>query len=184
MFPDGTIIRLLPGEQVEPAKLKVAEKREIFVETERALRAVVREVYAARFRETGAQRIEEALPERERESLARALRAVGKRAAAISTSSKLSSTPVKAKPVASATLNGRAARPGLGSDRFVPRSTSRFLSSQLSVGVSQRHERRAGRCAPVVRSSLDSGQADDKSAILGLKCKSQEKCKARKRPQY
>ena len=109
VFPDGTIIRLLPGEQVEPAKLKVAEKREIFVETERALRAVVREVYAARFRETAAQRIEEALPERERESLARALRAVGKRAAAISTSSKLSSTPVKAKPVASATLNGRAA---------------------------------------------------------------------------
>ena len=75
MFPDGTIIRLLPGEQVEPAKLKVAEKREIIVETERALRAVVREVYAARFREMAAQRIEEALPERERESLARALRA-------------------------------------------------------------------------------------------------------------
>ena len=75
MFPDGTIIRLLPGEQVEPAKLKVAEKREIIVETERALRAVVREVYAAQFRETAAQRIEEALPERERESLARALRA-------------------------------------------------------------------------------------------------------------
>jgi hypothetical protein len=75
VFPDGTIIRLLPGEQVEPAKLKVAEKREIIVETERALRAVVREVYAARFRETAAQRIEEALPERERESLARALRA-------------------------------------------------------------------------------------------------------------
>jgi hypothetical protein len=71
VFPDGTIIRLLPGEQVEPAKLKVAEKREIIVETERALRAVVREVYAARFRETAAQRIEEALPERERESRAR-----------------------------------------------------------------------------------------------------------------
>ena len=78
------------------------------METERALRAVVREVYAARFRETAAQRIEEALLSA-RESLARALRAVGKRAAAISTSSKLSSTPVKAKPVASATLNGRAA---------------------------------------------------------------------------
>jgi hypothetical protein len=45
------------------------------VETERALRAVVREVYAARFREAAARRIEEALPERERESLARALRA-------------------------------------------------------------------------------------------------------------
>ena len=45
------------------------------VETERALRAVVREVYAARFGEAAAQRIEEALPERERESLARALRA-------------------------------------------------------------------------------------------------------------
>jgi hypothetical protein len=44
-------------------------------ETERALRAVVREVYAARFREAAARRIEEALPERERESLARALRA-------------------------------------------------------------------------------------------------------------
>ena len=75
VFPDGTIIRLLPGEQLEPAKLKVAEKREIIVETERALRAVVREVYAAQFRETAAQRIEEALPERERESLARVLRA-------------------------------------------------------------------------------------------------------------
>lgn len=45
------------------------------VETERALRAVVREVYAARFREGAARRIEEALPERERENLARALRA-------------------------------------------------------------------------------------------------------------
>ena len=44
------------------------------VETERALRAVVREVYVARFRETAAQKIEEALPERERETLARALR--------------------------------------------------------------------------------------------------------------
>ena len=45
------------------------------VETERALRGVVREVYAARFGEAAARRIEEALPERERESLARALRA-------------------------------------------------------------------------------------------------------------
>lgn len=45
------------------------------VETERALRGVVREVYAARFGETAARRIEEVLPERERESLARALRA-------------------------------------------------------------------------------------------------------------
>ena len=45
------------------------------VETERALRGVVREVYAARFGEAAAQRIEEALPERERETLARALRA-------------------------------------------------------------------------------------------------------------
>jgi hypothetical protein len=45
------------------------------VETERALRGVVREVYAARFGEAAAGRIEEALPERERETLARALRA-------------------------------------------------------------------------------------------------------------
>ena len=45
------------------------------VETERALRGVVREVYAARFGEAAARRIEEALPEREREILARALRA-------------------------------------------------------------------------------------------------------------
>jgi hypothetical protein len=37
---------------------------------------------------------------------------------------------------------------------------------------------------PLFEVSLDSGQADDKSAIFGLKCKSQEKCKARKRPQY
>ena len=45
------------------------------VETERALRGVVREVYAARFGETAARRIEAALPEHERETLARALRA-------------------------------------------------------------------------------------------------------------
>jgi hypothetical protein len=45
------------------------------VETERALRGVVREVYAARFGEAAALRIENALPERERETLARALRA-------------------------------------------------------------------------------------------------------------
>jgi hypothetical protein len=45
------------------------------VETERALRAVVREVYAGRFGEAAARRIVEVLPERERESLARALRA-------------------------------------------------------------------------------------------------------------
>jgi hypothetical protein len=45
------------------------------VETERALRAIVREVYAARFGDAAARRIEEALPEHERESLTRALRA-------------------------------------------------------------------------------------------------------------
>ncbi|MEO8752621.1 MAG: DUF262 domain-containing protein, partial [Casimicrobiaceae bacterium] len=45
------------------------------VETERALRRVVREVYSARFDEAAARRIEGALPERERENLARALRA-------------------------------------------------------------------------------------------------------------
>ena len=44
-------------------------------ETERALRAVVREVYVARFGDAAARRIEEALPDRERESLNRALRA-------------------------------------------------------------------------------------------------------------
>ena len=45
------------------------------VDTERALRALVREVYVGRFGETAARRIEEALPERDREVLARALRA-------------------------------------------------------------------------------------------------------------
>jgi hypothetical protein len=45
------------------------------VEVERALRAVVREVYASRYGETAARGIEEALPERDREVLARALRA-------------------------------------------------------------------------------------------------------------
>jgi hypothetical protein len=45
------------------------------VETERALRGAVREVYAARFRDSAARRIEEALSEPDRESLARALRA-------------------------------------------------------------------------------------------------------------
>jgi hypothetical protein len=45
------------------------------VETERALRGVVREVYVARFGDAAASRIEQALPEREREILGRALRA-------------------------------------------------------------------------------------------------------------
>lgn len=45
------------------------------VETERALRGVVREVYSARFDDAAAHKIEEALPEREREGLVRALRA-------------------------------------------------------------------------------------------------------------
>jgi hypothetical protein len=44
-------------------------------ETERALRNVLREVYAERFSGAAAKRIEDALPERERESLARSLRA-------------------------------------------------------------------------------------------------------------
>jgi hypothetical protein len=45
------------------------------VETERALRSAVRGVYVARFGEMAAKRIEEALPENEREALGRALRA-------------------------------------------------------------------------------------------------------------
>jgi hypothetical protein len=45
------------------------------VETERALRGVIRDVYAVRFGEAAARRIEEALPDRERETLIRALRA-------------------------------------------------------------------------------------------------------------
>jgi hypothetical protein len=45
------------------------------VNTERALRALVREVYVGRFGDTAARRIDEALPERDRETLARALRA-------------------------------------------------------------------------------------------------------------
>ncbi len=43
-------------------------------EAERALRAVVKAIYLARFGETAARKIEEALPEREREVLSRALR--------------------------------------------------------------------------------------------------------------
>ncbi len=43
------------------------------VDTERALRALAREVYAERFGESAARRIEKILPERERETLARAL---------------------------------------------------------------------------------------------------------------
>jgi hypothetical protein len=43
-------------------------------ETERALRGVVREVYAAGFGDRAAQQIEATLPEREREALTRALR--------------------------------------------------------------------------------------------------------------
>jgi hypothetical protein len=45
------------------------------VETERALRSVVREVYIARFGNAAARKIEEAIPEKERDALARALRA-------------------------------------------------------------------------------------------------------------
>jgi FtsZ-binding cell division protein ZapB len=45
------------------------------VETERALRSVLREVYVERFGAAAAKKIEHALPERERENLARALRA-------------------------------------------------------------------------------------------------------------
>ena len=45
------------------------------VETERALRALVREVYTGRFGAIAARRIEEALSDRDREILARALRA-------------------------------------------------------------------------------------------------------------
>jgi hypothetical protein len=44
-------------------------------QTERALRAVVRDVYVASIKEEAGRRIEEALPEQERASLARALRA-------------------------------------------------------------------------------------------------------------
>jgi hypothetical protein len=44
-------------------------------ETERALRGVVRELYAAAFGDRAAQKIEATLPEREREVLSRALRA-------------------------------------------------------------------------------------------------------------
>jgi hypothetical protein len=47
---------------------------QLIVETERALRAVVREVYGARFGEAAARKIEETLPERDREILVRALR--------------------------------------------------------------------------------------------------------------
>jgi hypothetical protein len=45
------------------------------VETERALRGALREVYAKRFGQAAAKRIEDGLPERERENLARSLRA-------------------------------------------------------------------------------------------------------------
>jgi hypothetical protein len=44
-------------------------------DAEHALRRVLRHVYAKRFGDTAAQRLEQTLPERERESLARALRA-------------------------------------------------------------------------------------------------------------
>jgi hypothetical protein len=45
------------------------------VETERALRSVLREVYAKRFGVAAANKIEDTFPERDRENLARALRA-------------------------------------------------------------------------------------------------------------
>jgi hypothetical protein len=45
------------------------------VETERALRGLVRQVYVTQYGEAAARRIEEAVPEQERGSLSRALRA-------------------------------------------------------------------------------------------------------------
>ena len=54
------------------------------VETERALRGLVREIYAARYGEAAARRIEEELPQPEREGLARALRARAPGAEALS----------------------------------------------------------------------------------------------------
>lgn len=45
------------------------------LQTERALRSAVREVYSSQFGESAAQKIEDGIPEREREPLSRALRA-------------------------------------------------------------------------------------------------------------
>lgn len=56
----------LPGAEVVWAQI---------ASTERALRAVVRQVYSAKYAASAVARIEKALPESERESLARALRA-------------------------------------------------------------------------------------------------------------
>jgi hypothetical protein len=45
------------------------------VETERSVRAIVRETYAKRYGDAAARKIEEAIPDRERDALTRALRA-------------------------------------------------------------------------------------------------------------
>ena len=65
-FPPLSLPWFLPG--AETVWQRIAE-------TERALRALVRDVYSARFGDSAAVRIETALPARERETLARALRA-------------------------------------------------------------------------------------------------------------
>jgi hypothetical protein len=73
--------RQLGGEADAPALTPpwflpgAAEVWKSIVETERALRGVVREVYGRRFGEAAPKKIEEALPEAAREPLARALRA-------------------------------------------------------------------------------------------------------------
>ena len=65
-FPPLTPPWFLPGAEAVWQRI---------VDTERALRALAREVYAECFGQSAARRIEETLPERERETLARALRA-------------------------------------------------------------------------------------------------------------
>jgi len=82
------------------------------VETERALRGVVREVYAARFGEAAARRIEDALPERERESShARSGRApsVRRRSASSTTSTSVSYRPFCSRRTSGRMLVGASA---------------------------------------------------------------------------
>jgi hypothetical protein len=101
-------------------------------ETERALRAVVREVYAARFGEAAAQRIEEALPKRERESLAVYMRRAGSEPLSIVDYLSLRQLP----PLLFATDGWQDARPRLAASN----GKQRFESAIISQIVPIRHE--------------------------------------------
>jgi hypothetical protein len=113
------------------------------VETERALRIVLREVYAERFGGAAAKRIEDALPERERENLARALRArpAGSEPLSIVDYLYLGQIP----PLLFATESQQAARQRLGGAQDVKQRLLSAVDQIAPVRNEIAHVREVGR---------------------------------------